>query len=125
MTDVFRSWAGWECIPLPADGAEVLSLNGMPPEGTVSFSQRPDLLEVLFCHSGEAKLDVSGGRHLLLRSGQVLFFPAGQAHAAVSSRRSLFKGCWFRKPSRRHLPRCLSFGPAGIVPLWISTMDAL
>ncbi|HJB51591.1 MAG TPA: helix-turn-helix domain-containing protein [Candidatus Oscillibacter pullicola] len=92
MTDVFRSWAGWECIPLPADGAEVLSLNGMPPEGTVSFSQRPDLLEVLFCHSGEAKLDVSGGRHLLLRSGQVLFFPCRSGACCCQFTQEPFQG---------------------------------
>ena len=64
MLNAMRSWTGWDCTALPADGAEVNMLNGIPPATELPISEENSSLEVLFCRQGGFQLVMSNGRRL-------------------------------------------------------------
>lgn len=75
MLNAMRSWTGWDCTALPADGAEVNMLNGIPPATELPISEENNILEVLFCRQGGFQLEMSNGRRLEVNAGQALFLP--------------------------------------------------
>lgn len=76
MRERCRSWSGWNCEQLPADSAVVLRLDGTPPESFFPAEPAAGWVEVLFCRQGGLRVELSAGRGLAMRSGQVLFLPA-------------------------------------------------
>ena len=75
MLNVFLSWVSWKCTKLPADGAEVQILDGIPPPDTLNILGQNGFLEIRFCRQGGLLLEFVNGQKPEVKAGQVLFFP--------------------------------------------------
>ncbi len=100
MRDAFLSWPGWKCTPWPADGADVLVLDGTPPEGFLSIPQEADFFHVLFCRTGGAVLEWAGGKRLFLTAGQMLFVPGQSGVCRLQFSQEHFQGVLVREMIR-------------------------
>lgn len=97
MQASFLAWTGWECTTLPADGAEVQRLSGMPPAGTFLLTRAAESLDVVFCHRGGFLLEFPGGRRLEVCAGQVLFLPGRAGDCRCRFAQELFHGVLVRE----------------------------
>ena len=111
MLNVFLSWVSWECTKLPADGAEVQILDGIPPADTLNILGQNGFLEILFCRQGGLLLEFSNGQRLEVKAGQVLFFPGRAGDCRCRFLQEPFQGILVREDENSALASFCTIWP--------------